>query len=104
MKIKHIDDDTLIYQTNCLYRDHGQIIICRKVGQNENGTINTQCNDISRGIYFLVNEVNWNARAIQNRYLNNTYSLDINYMLDRELGQIAQDHIEDMWHTRQAPL
>jgi len=90
----HIDDTTFIYQTNCLYREHGQIIIARDLG---NGQI--QFNDISRGIYGLA-ETQFGPHALQNAYLHNQYTMDISYELDRELAQLAAENAHHVPCTR----
>lgn len=89
MKTKTIDDSTVAYQTNCWYCDHGQIIVARKVGDC------IQCQDISRGIPFMVDGDELDVDKIQAAYLNSNYTGDYDFMLSRELAELGRNLIGD---------
>lgn len=95
MKIERINGTTIVFQTNCLYAENGQVIAARKM---DDGSI--IINDISRGVYGRIENCQLNAYEINRRYLNNEVSLDVDYEVTRELADIAIENQDLVPRTR----
>ncbi len=68
MHAVEIDQDTLIYQTNCLYTSEGQVVVCMR---SEVGRVFFW--DTARGIWGMVQPEWFDAELIHEEYLNNRY-------------------------------
>lgn len=80
-----IDSVTIIYQTGCWYREHGQIIVARQFPEGITFW------DMSRGIYGCM-KCRFDAFDIQQAYLKNEYSLDVDQRVVRQLMKLANEH------------
>lgn len=97
MKALFIDPEKFVYQTNCFYQDHGQIIGVVRRTPDELFVY-----DVSRGIPMTIKmqtqvfdsvNINRYAERIQRRYLYNNYE-DASW--NRELRDFFLDFIDQL--------
>ena len=85
-KQHQIDENTVIYQTNCLYTEDGQVVVVRFLDDG-----NAQFEDVSRMMYGVVESCN-TAEEVEQAYLHSRYTTDIDYAISRELRTLGREH------------
>ena len=97
MKTAKINETTFVYQTNCLYQSHGQIIGVRVMDDH------VIMVDYSRGLYLRIDihvsprlfmsNISASVRYIHNQYLHNNYTMDVDYVVLRELESLIAQNL-----------
>lgn len=93
LRVATIGESTIIYQTGCWYKDHGQIIIAQRIDATHIRFV-----DITRGIWGEM-ECDLNAYNIHSHYLNDAYGHPKSYELvkDLETQGFKNMHLVPTW-------
>src|SRR5215471_16554542 len=77
----------LQFNTNALYRDHGQIFVAARDGDS------VVFHDVSRGIWGRMPGCRLDARAIHHRYIYNDYDNDVSFI--RDICRLKLDRFDE---------